>query len=174
MTDVRGSSAQVLNQIVPGHVRLVAHRDEARDADVEPLRVIEDRQAQRAALRGHRDGSSRRVDRRECRVQAHARGGVEQAHAVGPDEPAARLPNSVQQDRFARAPFGVAFAEPGADDADRRNVLADAVVDGREHVRRRDDHHGQIDGSGYVDHATVGGEPVDRPRPSGARARWSP
>ena len=98
MTDVRGSSAQYLDQIVPRDVGFVADRDEARNADVEPFRVIEDRQTQRAALGGHRDGSSRRVDRRECRVQAYGRGGVEQAHAVGPDQAAARLPNPVQQE----------------------------------------------------------------------------
>ena len=64
-------------------------------------------------------------------------------------QPACRTRSS--RTRFARASVGVAFAEPGADDADRRDVLGDAVVDGRKHVRRRHDDHGQIDGSGYVD-----------------------
>ena len=36
------------------------------------------------------------------------------------------------------------------------HVLADAVVDGRQHLRRRDDDHREIDGSGNVGHARVG------------------
>ena len=73
--------------------------------------------ARRSASTSRR--SRRRVHRGEGRVQAHGRVGVEQAHAVGPDQPAPRLPNAVEQDGFARASLGVAFAEPGADDADR-------------------------------------------------------
>ena len=42
-------------------------------------------------------------------------------------QPACRI--RVQQGRFACAAFRVAFAEPGADDADRGHVLVDAIVD---------------------------------------------
>ena len=60
MTEVRGSSAQVLNQIVAGHIGLVPDRDEAGDADVEALGVVEDGEPQRTALCRHGDATSGR------------------------------------------------------------------------------------------------------------------
>ena len=112
---------------------------------MQPLRVVENRQPQRAALRGHRDVAGRRIHRGERRVQAHRRVGVQQAHAVGTDQSAARRAHPLQQRRFARASFGVALAEAGADDADRPDALGDAVVDRRQHLRGRHHDDRQID-----------------------------
>ena len=87
-------------------------------------------------------------------------------------QPACRIRSTSA--RFARAPLGAAFAEPGADDADRADALGDAVVDRRQHVRRRHDDHGEIDRAGNVDDARVGGEPRRSPARSGGRARSLP
>ena len=69
MTEVRGSSAQYLDQIVAGDVRLVPNGDEARNPDAEPLRIVEDGQPEGAALRQHRDASARGIDGGERGVQ---------------------------------------------------------------------------------------------------------
>ena len=97
-----GVVSPILNQVVSGHVGLVPDGHEARDADVEALRIIEDGQAERPALRGHRDGSGGWIHRRERRVQPHLRVGIQQAHAVGTDQAAAGAADALDQ----RAPLG--------------------------------------------------------------------
>ena len=161
MTDVRGSSAQVLNQIVAGHVGLVPDRDEAGDADVEALGVVEDCQPQRSALCRHGDATSGRRYRRKCRVQADGGIAIEQAHAVWSDQTAAGPPDAVDERGLAGTTVFATLAEAGADHADRAHVLADALVDGCQHLIRRDDDHRQIDRSGDVPDSRVGGDPVD-------------
>ena len=152
MTSVRGSSAQVLEQIVARDVRLVADRDEARDADAEPARVVEDRQPERAALGRHGDGARWRIDRREGRVQLHRGIGVQEAHAVGADQPAPGGADLLQQFTLALPPGRIALAEAGADHADRRDAFGDAVVDRREHLGGGDDDDRQVDRIGDIAH----------------------
>ena len=161
MTDVRGSSAQYLHQIVAGHVGLVPDRDEAGDADVEAPGVVEDCQPQRSALCRHGDATSGRRYRRKCRVQSDGGVAIEQAHAVWSDQTAAGSPNAVDERGLAGTTVFATLAEAGADHADRAHVLGDALVDGRQHVIRRDDDHRQIDRSGDVSDSRVGGDPVD-------------
>ena len=134
----------VLQQVVARHVGLVADRDEARDPDPEAARVIENRQAERAALRRHRDVALGRIHRREGRVQAHARIRVQQAHAVWTDQPAAGRADPLDQRRLPRPSFRVALAEAGADHADRPDPLGDAVVDDRQDVHGRYDDDGEV------------------------------
>ena len=69
MTEVRGSSARYLDQIVAGNVGLVPDGDEAGNPDAEPLRIVEDGQPEGAALRQHGDASARWIDRGERGVQ---------------------------------------------------------------------------------------------------------
>ena len=177
MTEVRGSSAQYLDQIVAGHVRLVPNRDEARNPDAEPLRIVEDRQPQGAALRQHGDASARRIDRGERGVQLYRRIRVEEAHAVRPNQSASCLSNAVHERRFASPALSVAFAEACTDHTDGANLLGDAVVDSLEDLRCGHDDHREIDRSGNIDDPPVGGESFefrrrrvhwhDRPRESG-------
>ncbi len=161
MTPVLGSSAQVLNQVVSRNVCLVTDGNEAGDPDAETPGVIEDRQAERPALRRHGHVAGWRIDRREGRVQPDRRTGIQQAHAVGTDQPASRLPHAFEQQALADMSFGVAFAEAGADDADRANPLRETVVDGRLDLRGRDDDDGEVDGIGDVGDAWIGPQSFD-------------
>ena len=77
-------------------------------------------------------------------------------------QPARRTLSS--EHRLARAPFRVALAEAGADHADRPDVLADAVVDRREHLGGRDDDDREIDRTGDVGHSRIGGQAADLQR----------
>ena len=72
ITSVRGSSCPVLEQIVGGDVGLVADGHEAREPQVELLRALENREAQRSALRSEGDRPGRGKDGRERRVQSPA------------------------------------------------------------------------------------------------------
>ena len=161
MTDVRGSSAQVLHQIVAGHIGLVPDRDEAGDADVEALGVVENRQPQRSALCRHGDATSGRRYRRECRVQADSGIAIQQAHAVWSDQTAAGPPNAVDERGLAGTTVFATLAEAGADHADRAHVLADALIDGCQDLIRRDDDYRQIDRSGDIPDSNVCADPVD-------------
>ena len=65
--------------------------------------------------------------------------------------------------RFTRVasrarPASVAFTESGADHADGADLLGDAVVNGLEYLCCGHDDHREIDRSGNVDDAPVGGE----------------
>ena len=155
ITDVLASSAQSCDQIVSRHVRLVADRHEARDPDIEPPRVIENRQPERAALSRHRDASPRRIDRRERRVQLDGRIGIEQAHAIRTDQAAAGPPHLLNQRGFECPSVRITFAEAGTDDANRRDVLADAIVHGGQDLLCRNDHHRQINRAGDIRDATI-------------------
>ena len=161
MTEVRGSSARYLNQIVAGHVGLVSDRDEAGNTDVEALGVVEDRQSQRSALCRHGDPTCWRRYRRERRVQADSRIAIEQAHAVWSDQPAARPPDAVDECGFADTTVFARLAEAGADHANGAHFLADALVDSCQHLIRRNDDHRQIDRSRDVPDSRVGTDPVD-------------
>ena len=156
-----GSSDQVLNQIVARDVGLVADRDEARDTDVEPARVVENRETQGAALRRHRDTTRGRIGRGERRVQRICRIGVQQAHAVGTDEPAAGAPNLREQCGFPLAALGSGFPEARADDADAPHALRQAVVHGSEHLSGRDRDDREIDRFGNVGDARPGAQAFD-------------
>ena len=151
----------VLDQIVARHVGLVADRDEARDPDVEPARVVENRQAERPALRRHRDAPGWRVDGGERRVQRVRRIGVQQPHAVGPDQPAPRAADLGQEGGFALPAFRSRLPEAGADDADAAHALREAIVHGGEHVRRRHSDDREIDRLRDVADARPGAQPLD-------------
>ena len=75
-----------LNEIVARHVGLVADRREGGETDVQARCVIEDRKAERAALRRQRDAAVRRIHRGERRIQPDRRIGVDDPHAVRPDQ----------------------------------------------------------------------------------------
>src|SRR5206468_3835756 len=61
----------VLQQVVRRYVRLVAERREGGDADVVARGVVENREAQGAALRGHADAARHGRAGTEGRVETH-------------------------------------------------------------------------------------------------------
>ena len=81
---------------------------------------------------------------------------------LGPISRHPARPHPLEQHALARASFGVAFAESGADDADRAGR---AWRCSRRRppgpARRGHDDHGEIDRPGNVGDARVGGQPFD-------------
>ena len=121
ITSVLRILGPVLNEVVAGDVGLVADGDERREADAERARVVEDGQAEGAALARHGHVAGRRKDRRERRVHAHGGIGVDHAHAVRADHAHAGGADLLQQ-RAARAsrPSAPVSREAGGDDDDAR------------------------------------------------------
>ena len=116
-----------LEQVVRGDVGLVADRDERREAEPALGRLLEQREAERAALRGEADAARRERARREGGVQADgrrrrcrgssgrraARRARGRARAGAPD---------------ARAPSRADLGEAGRDHAQRAHAAAGAQL----------------------------------------------
>ncbi len=158
---MRGSSAQVLQQVVAGNVGLVTDRGKAGDADIQATDVIEDGQAERTALRRHGDPAGRRIDGRERGVNGKGRIGVQDAHAVRADHTHAGSADLLDELVLQRASPVARFAETGADYNQRADPLAQAVVNDRRDVGRRHDDDGQIDVARNVAHGRVGLQAID-------------
>ena len=161
MTSVRGSPAQVLEQVVARHVGLVADRHERREADVQLARVFEDREAERAALGRHRDAAGGGCRWSERDVQPHAGVGVDHAETVRADETDAGLAHGGQQFLFAVAAGGADLPEPRANHDERSYALGDAVPGRRQDAVGWNAHDRKIDGPGNIAHAAIGGHAVD-------------
>ena len=74
-------------EVVPADVALVAHRDEARNADAAGARFSEDGDAEATGLGSESESASGREVGREGGVHRHVGIGVDDAKAVGPDNP---------------------------------------------------------------------------------------
>ena len=99
--------------------------------------------------------------------------GVEQAHAVGPDEPDAAAPAGVQKLGLAGPALFASFGKAGRDDHNCADALRGALVDDLYHRRGRHRDHSQVDrtrdaGDGCVGghrlHYLVGADRVHRAR----------
>ena len=171
MTSVRGSSAQYLQQVVARDVGLVADRGEAGDADIQPLDVVEDGQAERAALRRERDPPGGRVDGRERRVHAKRRIGVQDPHAVGADHAHAGGADLLDQLVLQRASLRRPTSpKPALITTSARTPLARQSSTTAATCGRRHDDDGQIDVAGNVADGGYAAGRRSRPR-SGAPAR---
>src|SRR5688572_24928730 len=76
----------VVQQIIPGNIRLVSDRDERRQSKAEGVRPIDDRQPERPALRQKSDSALRRHPGGERGIERAVRARVQQAHAVRTDQ----------------------------------------------------------------------------------------
>ncbi len=151
----------VLHEVVRRDVGLVPDRHERRDAEVQARRVVEQREAERPALRRQRHAALGRIGRSEGGVQAHGRVRVHEAHAVGSDHPHAGVADLLEQCRFQAPALFAGLTEAGRDDDDAFDALGDAVVDGPGHRSRRHGNHGEIDGAVDVGEAGVAANALD-------------
>ena len=160
--DVRARIAlPVLQQVVARDVGLVADADELGQAHLPGGGERENRQAQRAALRGERDAALAREHRREGRIQADGRIGVQQPHAVGTDHPHPVAADLVHELILQRVPVDPDFRKTGGDDDQGLHAGGRAVVDDAEDRGRRHGQNRQIDAGGKVARGPQGRDAVD-------------
>ena len=151
----------VLEEVVGRDVGLVPDGDEGRDAEVQARGVVEQGEAERAALRGQADVSFGRIGRRERRVQAEGGIRVHQAHAVGADHAHAGVADLLEQGCLAATPFLSRFAEARGDHDNALDALGHAVVDRRRDRGGRDRDHREVDGPVDVGQAAVAASSLD-------------
>ena len=155
----------VLEQVVRGDVRLVADRDERREAETARRRLLEQREPERSALRGEADVARREVVRREGRVQP--RPGGEDPEAVRADQPGAVRAHPASSCSWRRMPSMPVSAKPGGDHAEGARPLRHRRLGLGEDRVAGDAEHGQVDDVGDVGDRGVGLHAGDRRAPSG-------
>ena len=109
-----------LEQVVRRDVRLVADGHEGGDAEAGRLRALEQREAERAALRGEADLARREAARRERRVEVDRRGG--DAEAVRAEETRAVLADEREQPLLPLGALAARLGEARGDDDERANA----------------------------------------------------
>ncbi len=143
-------------QIVSGHIRLVAHRDELADAQPVALGVLEDGDSERPRLRRHRNIAGRWVDRGEGPVHGDGWRGVEEPHAVGTDHAHPASSDDFEELFLESIAFTADLAEPGGDHDETSHTLRRTLPGGLEGVTRRDGDERQVDLVGDVGDRWVG------------------
>ena len=142
----------VLQQVVAADVGLVADRHEARHAEPDAGRPLEHGDAERARLRLHRDATRLGRVRREGGVEAD--GGVDDADAVGPDEPHAvdGAPGRAAAACVAAPP--ATSPNPAVSTTRPATPLRRTLVDDVQDRGCGNGDHRQVDGVGDVEHAS--------------------
>ena len=135
-------------QVVRGDVHPVPDAREMGDPQVIALHVIEQRQAEGAAVRADAQIAARRPHPGEGCVQVHGRVGVHDPQAIGPDAPHAVGKHLFPEKPLPLLSFGTAFSEAGGNDHDAPDALSAALVDHVENFLRGYDYHGKVDVAG--------------------------
>ena len=133
----------VLEQVVRRDVGLVADRDEARQAEAARVRLLEQREAERAALRRERDAARRERAARERRVQA--RRGDAMPRQLGPIRRAPCARTSASSSSWRAAPSAPVSAKPAEITHSARTPRAQRRARGVEHLLAGDADHGEVD-----------------------------
>ena len=149
-----------LEQVVRGDVRLVADRDERREAEAPLGSLLEQRQPERAALRGECDRARRERPRTEGCVEAEPR--HRNPKAVWADEPAAVRADEVEQALLALTALGADLGEAGRDDAECLHAARERRLGRVEHERPGQADDCEVGHLGQVRHRFVGGHTADR------------
>ena len=132
-----------LEQVVRGDVRLVADRHERGDPEAGRLRPLEQREPERAALRGEADLAGREAARREGRVERDGRGG--DAEAVRAEQARAVLADEREEPLLPLGSLAARLGEAGRDDDERAHAGRERLLGRLEHLLARHADDGQVD-----------------------------
>ena len=139
----RGVVLPPLEQVVRGDVGLVPDRDEGGEPEAAGVGRLEQRQPERAGLRGEADVPRRRGAGGKRRVQPRCGDG--DPEAVGPDQPGAVCADECEQLLLPRRSLAPDLCEAGGDDHERADAVAQRVLDSAQDVLSRHRDHGEID-----------------------------
>ena len=129
-----------LEQVVRGHVGLVADRDERGEAKASARGGLEEREAERTALGGETDRAGRERAARERRVQPSCR--RRDAEAVGPDQTGTSCTHDPEEPLLPPRPLFTCLGEAGRDHADGPRARIEGLGHRPEHTVGRDTDHG--------------------------------
>ena len=146
----------VAQEVVAGHVGLVADGDERRDAQAPRPQLLDDGGADRARLGGQADAAGQRIDVGERGVQPDLGRRVDDAEAVRPDEPHP-VPAGQRDQVVLEALAGVVLVgEARRDDDQPLHPPHRALLDDAHHLVGRHADHGQVQLAGDVEHRVPG------------------
>jgi hypothetical protein len=135
----------VAEQVVDRHVGAVAEGHEARQTDAHLVRLGSDGRAHHPGLRQERHPTRAAGHPGEGGVQAHLGVVVDDAEAVGPDQPDAPGAGDVEDLGLERLSLGAGLGEPGRENDHAVDLLSGALFDHSGDVLSRHHHHGQVD-----------------------------
>ena len=95
-------------------------------------------------------------------VHPDLRTSVDDAHAIGPDEPHAESPGELDQIAIGARPRGLLVRLARRDDDEAANPLCSALAHNLGHSVSRHREQCQIDGAGHIGHAAIRPETSDR------------
>ncbi len=153
----RGVRFPVLKEVVAGQVRLVPDRDEAGESQAQPVRVLDDGQAEGAALRQEPDPALDRQGGGEGGVEADLRLEVDHAHAVRADQPHAGTAAHGHEVALSLQSLRTRFREAGGDDDDALDALGGAGARSLQGGLGGQDDDGKIDRPRDVEDRSIGG-----------------
>jgi hypothetical protein len=143
--DVRGRIVgPVLDEVVAREVGLVADGDEGREAQVQGIGILDDGQPEGARLRQEPDVALDRRVRGERRVHPNVVVGVDDAHAVGSDDPHSGFAGDAEQFLLHLLAGGAGLSEAGGDDDHAVNALLGALAGGLHRQLGGHDDDGQV------------------------------
>ena len=148
-------------QVACGHVGLVPRGRDAREAEPERIGEVEQRRADRAALRDEADAAALRDRLEHVRVQPNGGIGVQDAHAVRPHEAHAVPVHDVHERAFLRLAFPAGLAEAGRERDHRADALPSALLGDFEDEFRRNREHREVDVARDVENRAVSRNAVD-------------
>jgi len=136
----------VLEEVVPGHVGLVPHADEGREAEAEAAGEGDDRDPEGAALGAEGNPAMGWHSGCERGVEPHGGVRVEEAEAVGPHHPHPVPPGRFQERPLSPPPLRSHLSEAGADDDQPPHARPCALLHHLGHDPGGNSDHRQIDG----------------------------
>ena len=143
----------VLQEVVRRDVRLVSDGDERREPEAAGGGLVEQREAERSALRAEGDVAGRKLGRGERAVERGV--GERDPHAIRPEQPRAVGADERKQLGLARLSFGAKLGEARGDHADRAGPVPKRRLDDAEHRRPGDADEREVDGPGQLGEVRV-------------------
>ena len=151
----------VLEDVVAGEVGLVPDGDERGDPHPAGAGELDSGDAEGSALRHQPDGPGRRQAGGEGGVEADSRRGVEDAEAVGADQPHPRLAADVEQLPLPAATLLAHLGEAGGDHDQRLDAGGGALAGDLHHLGGGNGDHRQLGRRGQGPDRRVGGHRLD-------------
>jgi len=146
----------ILQQVVGRNVGTVTHADEAGDAHIEVVRVLQNDQTHGATLGEKGDIATWRENAGKGGIQSHFRSGIYNSHAVRAHQSHPVAQRDIAQLFFMGSPLRSSFLESIGDDNDGTNTFPSALIRHPGNELRRYDDYGQVDIARDIKYGRIG------------------
>ena len=126
-------------------------------------RVIQNREAKRSALGGHRDTTARRIHGRKGRVEPHDGIGVEKPHAVRTNKTTTGGTYLFQDCQFSRSPLWTCLTKSGTDDAESTDAFGNTILHDTHYLHRGHHDDRKVDHTRNIGNARISAKALKLP-----------